>query len=410
MTHPLRLRRHARGSQGFTLVELMVALSGGLFLSMMVFALSRDTSRFYQRENRLAGAVLAGMSGFERLKADIARAGYLTTPNIQRDPRVCMRPVLGWPAQLASMSSLRINPDTPAGNAAIAGAGLTPDQIVLAGSYAVTDRFAIASVAGNTIFLQMNRGPMARLGYLNPALGVPGQTALLASVFPPGRVIRTVDDAGLQYFGVVNAVAGGPNPSIVLNGAPPPVAAGGAAGCGINGFATGSYINVVNFVSYQIKDLQADGNARFQPLWAQSAGAPGEATRTELVREELDAAGTDIETLGGATTELVAEYAVDLGFSVTAQLPGANNLVEVQPGNANFPTIFAANPLNIGAPERVRAVRVRLSVRSREADRDAPIPGGLYRFRLPDGAWARVRTFQADVALENQLDVRWPIP
>jgi hypothetical protein len=52
-------------------------------------------------------------------------------------------------------------------------------------------------------------------------------------------------------------------------------------------------------------------------------------------------------------------------------------------------------------------VRARLSVRSREADRDVALTGGLYRFKLPDGAWARVRTFQADIVLPNQMDVRW---
>jgi hypothetical protein len=394
----------------------MVALSGGLFLSMMVFALARDTSRFYQRENRLAGAVLAGMSGFERLKADIARAGYLTTPNILRDPKVCMRPNLGWPSQLASMASVRINPNSPttlSGNAAISGAGLTPDEIVLAGSYAVTERFAIQKgvATGNTIELQKDRGPMARIGYLNPALTIPEQTALLATVFTPGRVVRTIDDAGLSYFGVIANVSGGPNPSLTLTGNPVPEVAGGGKGCGFNGWGTGSYVNVVNFVRYQIRDLRTDAMARFQPLFDQSAAAPGETTRTELVRQELDANGAVIEVAGDATTELVAEYAVDLGFSVTAQLPTTNALVDVQPANGTtFQTIFASNPLDIGAPERVRAVRVRLSVRSREADRDAPIPGGLYRFQLlPDSGWARVRTFQADVLLENQMDVRWPV-
>ena len=89
-----------------------------------------------------------------------------------------------------------------------------------------------------------------------------------------------------------------------------------------------------------------------------------------------------IEVPGDLTTELVAEYAVDLGFSVTAQLPAANNAVDVQPGDGNFATIFPAAPA-VGNPQRVRAVRARLSVRSREADREAAIPGGLYRFQLP---------------------------
>jgi len=99
--------RHAKARKpnhvaalGFTLVELMVAMTGGLFLAIVVFALSRDASRFYQREGRVANATLSDLSGFERLSNDVARAGHLTTPNIQQDPRVCNVPQAAWPAML----------------------------------------------------------------------------------------------------------------------------------------------------------------------------------------------------------------------------------------------------------------------------------------------------------------------
>jgi hypothetical protein len=47
-------------------------------------------------------------------------------------------------------------------------------------------------------------------------------------------------------------------------------------------------------------------------------------------------------------------------------------------------------------------------VRSREGDREANIPdGGLYRFQIGAAQWARVRTFEADVALPNQANVQW---
>jgi hypothetical protein len=406
MTPPRRSPNH----RGFTLVELMVALSGGLFLSVMVFALARDTSRFYQREGRLANATLAGMMGFERLKADIARAGYLSTPNIVRDPNICMNPAAGWPAMLQRLASVRINADSPSlsGNAAIAGAGLTPDEIVLTGSYGATDAFPIRQAAGNTLFLQVNVPPMARLGYLAAGLTAAEQQALLAGVFRAGRILRLTDNAGLQYFGVIAGVTGGLQPQVNLAASPALVYGGGAQSCGIQGDCTGCLVSVVNVIRYQIRDLKADGLTRFDPLWTASAGAPGEATRTELVRQELDTAGNPIETGTDLTTELIAEYAVDLGFSVTAQLPTATVAVDLQPGGANFTQIFDATPANVGNPQRVRAVRARLSVRSREADRDAPIAGGLYRFQLPDnGDWARVRTFQADIGLPNQEGVRW---
>ncbi|HEX6276837.1 MAG TPA: prepilin-type N-terminal cleavage/methylation domain-containing protein [Polyangiaceae bacterium] len=404
----MKAPRRPTHRRGFTLVELMVALSGGLFVSVMVFALARDTSRFYQREGRLASATLAGMMGFERLKADIARAGYLSTPNIVRDPRVC--PAAGRPTQLARLASVRINADTPSlsGNAAISGAGLTPDEIVLAGSYGATDEFPLRQAAGNTLFLQMNVPPMARLGYLAAGLTAAEQQALLGSVFRAGRILRITDNAGLQHFGVIANVTGGLQPQVTLAAAPALVYGGGAQSCGIQGDCTGCLVSVINVIRYQVRDLKADGLARFAPLWTASAAAPGEATRTELVRQELDAAGNVIETGNDLTTELIAEYAVDLGFSVTAQLPLATDAVDLQPGGPNFTQIFDATPANVGNPQRVRAVRARLSVRSREADRDVEIPGGLYRFRLPDtGVWARVRTFQADIGLPNQEDILW---
>jgi hypothetical protein len=386
----------------------MVALSGGLFLSVMVFALARDTSRFYQREGRLASATLAGMMGFERLKADIARAGYLSTPNIVRDPKVCPAP--GRPTQLARLASIRINADQPAlgGNAAITGNGLTPDEIVLAGSYGATDEFPLRQAAGNVLFLQTNVPPMARLGYLAAGLTAAEQQELLANVFRVGRILRLTDNAGLQQFGVIAGVTGGLQPQVNLAAAPALVYGGGGQSCGIQGDCTGCLVSVVNVIRYQIRDLKADGLARFAPLWTASAAAPGEATRTELVRQELDATGAVIETAGDLTTELIAEYAVDLGFSVTAQLPTATDAVDLQPGGPNFTQIFDATAANVGNPQRVRAVRARLSVRSREADREVAIPGGLYRFQLPDsGDWARVRTFQADIGLPNQEDILW---
>src|SRR3954447_1336006 len=98
--------RSRAASAGFTLVELMVAMTGGLFLSIIVFALSRDASRFYQRESRVANATLAGVSGFERLSADVARAGHLVTANIQQDPHVCNRPAT--PALLATLRAIQI--------------------------------------------------------------------------------------------------------------------------------------------------------------------------------------------------------------------------------------------------------------------------------------------------------------
>jgi hypothetical protein len=348
------------------------------------------------------------MMGFERLKSDIARAGFLSTPNITSDPTVCMNADPSWPKMLRTLASVRINADSPdlTGNAALSGANLKPDEIVLAGSYLATDSFPLRQAIGNVLYLQVKVGPMTRLGY-DASAAEAAQTAILTNVFRAGRVLRLVDDAGLQYFGVIASAEGGIEPKVTLEATPALVYGGGARSCGIQGDCTGCRVSVISFIRYQIRSLKTD--TRFKPLWDASAAAPGEATRTELVREELDTKGDPINRPGDLTTELAAEYAVNLEFSATAQLPATNTAVDIQPGSGGFQQIFALDPENVGNPQRVRAIRARLSVRSREADREAAIPGGLYRFQLPDTkAWARVRTFQADIALPNQEDVRWP--
>lgn len=403
-------RPHAR-HRGFTLVELMVALSGGLFLSVMVFALARDTTRFYQREGRLASATLAGIVGFERLKADVARAGYLSTPNVQRDPRVGSLPGAGAPVGLQTLAGVRITPDTPnlSANAAFAlnegsGQTLTPDQILLSGSYTVTDEFPVADASnGQNIYLQVNSPSMARLGYIGASEGA--RLALLQNVFGTGgRLLRIVDQAGQQHYGEIASITAGETPSITLT-SPVAVRSSASGPGGLRGLEVGASANVVNRIRYRVMDLRNDSSeARWQPVFTVSSGAPGEDSRTELVREELDAADTVIPN----SRDLVAEYAVDLDFSVTGQVSANTPAVTAAaPGDAAFTTFFRADATG-DRPQGVRSVRIRMSVRSREADREVNIPGtGLYRFQVGATQWARVRTFQADVALPNQGNVQW---
>ncbi len=395
--------------RGFTLVELMVALTGGLFLSVVVFALARDSTRFFQREARLASSTLAGMVGFERLKGDVERAGYLSTPNIEKDPNVLTPVDSGTPVGLRSLASLRITPDTPnlSGNAAFAlnagsGQTLTPDQIVLSGSYNLTDEFAISGqLGGQTICLQANSPSMARLGYIS-ASGTQNKLALLENVFAAGQILRIRDSAGKLYFGQIATVSASPNACITL-AAPLPVRSSSANTGGLKGFETGSSVNVINFIRYRVMDLQNDAaGPEWQALFDASQGAEGEATRTELVRDQLTPAGVPIAN----TTDVVAEYAVDLGFAVMGQIGPTPGVTLASPELGNFGTFFN-NAATGDDPQKVRSVRVRLSVRSREPDRATGIAGGFYRFQITPTLWARVRTFQADVALPNQANVQW---
>ncbi len=413
-----------RGNAGFTLVELMVALTGGLFISLAVFALSRDSGRFYQGETRIANATIGGMLGFERLRTDIARAGFLSSPNATLDKRLCGNPDSNWPVALQNLASVRVT--TPLGTyPALGNNGRTPPALLLAGAYASSDLFGVTSyMNGNRIVF--------RLGNLYP--GHPAQPALLrlgngdwptaaaiASVFPVGGALRIVQN-GRQYYGVVDSTVGGGDPSVTITNVPPIKQLGDPLGCGLNvigSAASKATINPVNFIRYQLGTPRTvTGLANYQPLYAASSGgdaAPGESGRTELMRVEQALDGSDID----GTEEVVAEYAVDFNLQLTVATNYSTccdpTLTVIPPSSAQFATYTGAvfgSPNTM--PERIRSVRVRLGVRSREGDRSTtlanPTGGGLFRFNLGTGnadAFARVRTFQADVFLHNQADITW---
>ena len=405
--------RSSRRSDGFTMVELLVALTGALFLSIGVFMLAKHTSALYQRELRVAGANLSAVVGFERLRSDIARAGFLSSPNVRRDPFVCGSPATDaeWPEQLSKLASVTIGdiaisdlPDLFSAN------GLSPQRILLAGNYSSVEAFpirAITETGGNfQVYLQVLSGPMARLGYLEEDAP---QQALLQTVFPPGRAVRIVDRSGRHHYGTILSVTGGDTPLLTLKGGSPDLIfrSGSAMGCGLKGQETGALINTVNFIRYGIRDLRSDD--RYAPLYAESTMPAYEDERTELVREELDPSGNAF----AGSADLVAEYAVDLRFRLTVAPSTTSALTCVQ---QNKVSDWAGDPVTLTTgkgPQLIRAVHAWLSVRSREADRSATIAtssGPLFRVGLGPGAtapFARVRTVQARVALHNQMGVTW---
>jgi hypothetical protein len=116
--------------------------------------------------------------------------------------------------------------------------------------------------------------------------------------------------------------------------------------------------------------------------------------------------------------ELISEYTVDLGFSLLVS-QGTSGLLPISPANVSQ---YAGTPGKLAAgtgPQHIRAVRFWLSTRSQEADRDgqlpytAAVPGPtLLRMSMDPTnpalpPFARVRTLQTTVPLNNQATIAW---
>jgi hypothetical protein len=395
----------------------MVAITAGLFVAVAAFALAKQGSRFFQQEARIANAQFSATLGFDRLRADISRAGFLTTANVQRDPFVCGT-TAGWPPGMTGLAALRITAATPADGQDAAN-GLSPDQITLSGSFASPETFPVRAVLAENakfqVYLQANTGAVARSG------GVAGTQ--MAEIFRAGRMLRILDGTGRYEFGAIESYAlnAAGQMVIVLRQTPAITFRRPGTACGVEGLGVGMQANVVNWIRYEIRDVQKSPPPAYKALYAASATAPGDQTRRELVRVELDYDGKEMAD----SLELVAEYAVDLKFGLTV-VSGFKTSANVDPTIAQFSVgdpknyeytyeVSSTSPVNDKAPHRIRAVRARLAVRSREADRSAGVdppstapPGTLFRYAVgTDAGFARVRTLVADISLPNLASLAW---
>lgn len=423
-------------ARAFTLVELMAAVTGGMFVAMTVFALAREGSRFYLRESRVAEATLGSVIAFDRLQNDIARAGFLSSPNVRTDPSICGLANLetltasgaasGSENLLKQLASVQItqaeqsildNPTLKAASPAI-----VPHTILLSGAYESVERFDTNATRPNPdgpgyiVRLQAERGALYRLGYLG--MTPEQRQALLTRLFPAGKVLRLFNsDYGTSQFATISrADLDAISPRIVLDAQPALIITNsGVARCNARHQQS---VNVVNFIRYALRKVQGNSDyPQHQQLFEGAQQPTGEANRLELVREELFPSGAVVP----GSSEVIAEYAVDLRFQTTCvQNPLLANPSLIADDASACVTLNVAGSTLTGAsvrPQSVRSIRARLSIRSREPDRDANIDPkaenvapGLYRIGLgAEGArpFARVRTLQADIFLASQANTTW---
>jgi len=411
--------RSAELRRGFTMVELMVAITAAMVVCAGAYTLARTSLDVFQQEARMNAAQFSNVMGMNRLTTDIKRAGYMMTPDAVGDPNVCAKPTSlpltellfavnvqeGDPTSAAYSGATIPAPNLPPAVVDAAN-NRNPDRLRVAGNYAIAERFKLGNVdadpTSQLINIEVDQLAVQRI-FRDSLSGGPG----FCSYFPNNGLARLVDNAGLtRYIEIVGCAPttngdGSNYATLQLTAASMPT----GPGCGE---LSGGYINPINIIDYAAMNLtQAEALAegmgtQLAALMTQDAaiaGVVGDASRMELVRRQLKADGSI------RTAEIVADYVVDLNFQGrVANTPLTPHVLTTVP----FTGQIGTQPQN-----RIRQLGVRLSTRARNPDRMvAPNPGPdkdtpLTLFRVfPTAAtqrlaWARVRTFYSDVNITN---------
>ncbi len=478
-------RSQRRGQGGFTMIELTVALVSGLIVAMGIVGLSREATNTFNDEARSSAAEAGLRAAIERLRADLQRGGFMSTGNILLDPSLALipgstagsgsqaayKPTAAQPSctlkgmcGLQNLASVYWQDNGSNGAGAVNNAlaqsanqtpnALTPDLIQIAGNMTTSEQFDVqmmtpgANVAcgsgGTKIYLAPSSPAVVRaFGGATPAAG---NASILQNLFSPDGtssfLLRLVDkSAHVQFLatcpGAAAAGFDGTGLFVAVDTTNTPILYAGTTTTvsnvgGVSGFCVGCTVNPVQIVEWEITNSNSSAGATHKEpasymayLGSQSLTNTADTTKYDLMRTYLDATGTFLT----GTSEIVAEYAVDLSFAFT----GENSLNSLTPAattatsscalddNTGCNTawgqqVYAATTAGYG-PQRIRTVRARLTTRTALPDRAAPIavaPGQygvqtyMYRYLLPAAAYpapllyARTRTVTTEVALTNQ--------
>jgi hypothetical protein len=437
------------------MVELTVALLAGLIVAMGIVALSREATNTFHEESRASAAEASLRGALDRLRADLQRAGYMSTGNIQSDPNMPVAPgqahVTSTLAGVQNLQGIHLTSPGPVTLALSSTNSLKPDAIEIAGNMTTNDQYDVAAMPlaapGQQLagcqMIQLTPKSPAMYRLLAPGGGLSGANAAgeLANAFQPDPnkqfLVRLVDDSGrAQFLATCNAAGGsatgisGGIPFVMVDCDQTPIKTAQSSGTvgTLTGLASGrAWVNPVQVVRWEITSAGAAKDPEPGQFAMASAASDGgtDPAKYDLVRTMLD-----YNLQPTAVAEVVAEYAVDLKFAFNVDTSpsvdgGQPNpaLVAYAFDDTNNGTVGAqVTTAPIPRPQRIRSVRVRFATRAAQPDRTTSIAvvpnyGDTYTYRYcvlplsggacpspPDGIerWARVRTVTTEVALSNQ--------
>ncbi len=384
--------RSLRRRAGYSLVELMIALTAGALVISSTYFIGAASSRHFQEQQRIGQTQTAVRLAMDMVQRDLARAGYLGTANSATDQR-CRAPAF-------ELQAVQFQNDVD--NAMIPNAGLngvSADRLTLVGSYASNDAYFATGLnaAGDSLTLQTSWQAFRRTFGAAPIDAT--ATGPFASVFAPGRVLRIRTQSGNVFYTTITSAS----PATAAVTFAPGIGVGGLC---VGGLADGATVSVLSRIEYRVDNGTGFNSASINP----AGGEFVEGTRSFLVRRELTFAGLAVANSESVVLENVVDFNLDfvLDQETNRTLPPS---LQRLTGLAAAPLLGSVAAGAVGAaPQRVRSAIVTLS--GRTADQDPTFPyivraagDPLTRFKVTVNAAypgaARVRSLTSEVLLSN---------
>lgn len=398
--------RTQRGRRGFTVIELMVALTVGGIAISSVYAIGAASTQNFRQQQRVSATQSSLRAAMNQIKRDFARAGYLGTPRVDQPGELCADSVVGSlndPAhivgsgRLAAISAYfevaakptELDPDN-------LNAWATVSDVTLMGNYATSGEYGgiALSVDRKTVTLPSTSQSFIRdfsswYAAGGRAAGICNENALLAA-FTPGRIVRVRALNDLSHYTRIESascpnVAGAPA-VITLETAVP-------AACP----ADTGWISPVNTIRYHAMNATGEETSRI------GANRVAVLRRTEvdptskLVRLQVVEGGAPRVVDDRAILDFVTRFNVRFLMRRTA---GGTP----PPTNVDFAP--ATEAMVSADPEEVRGVIIELAARTAEYEPDLPTVAStrLRPFQMLDGTpsgGARTRALRAELMLPN---------
>ncbi len=370
--------RKSQLSSGFSLLELMVALTLGATVISSVYFIGGSSTKHFQEQQRIAQSQLSLRIAMEQLRRDISRAGFLGTPASSVD-RNCETGTVDIRAvELTNNSEIAQIPNGVVHR-------VQADRLTLTGNYATSDNYLSAGIAstGNQIFLQREWQGFRRSFHQNTT-GTPFDATLFENTFNSNRLLHVETLVGNHYFLQITS-RNAATASIMFS---PSVTIGGAC---LGGMGIGATVAPLSRIQYLIGNIGSNLN----PGNTAAAAATGSQS-IQLIRRELNFSGTPILNSERAVLDYVVDFNVDF---IADTCDG--NMVRLTDADAQTYTTSASV---VG----VRAAVVRLSVRTPQQDPRFPwvtraVGAPLTRYRANASApgASRVRTLEAEIVMPN---------